>query len=171
MIDPITILLSAVMNALAETKILGTIDEYRNQFKATANEYPFLLPAIGLQIAQLDWVDLLRNEQRGSGILRVYIAQKNTSNSRQGSPSQAKAFERYQTIHSIHSTLQGFKGGGLIDPLSRVFTEFDTDPDSVFEDYIDYTFSIEDSTESQVQKEKLTGVIPNIEVQKWQNLE
>lgn len=130
------------------------IDKYNSQILNLAKELPIPYPAIFLQFVTFNWTTASNKVQKGSGIIRVYVAFENYADSYLGSVNQDKALAFFEFNQEVYKALEGTSGPGFTG-LSRVTDTEDVDHDMLILSVTDYSTQLLDDSADETKNHQL----------------
>ena len=140
-------------------------DLFNNQFESMEssenNEYAIPLPAILIEVGDIEWKTKAKQLQEGKCIIRVHIGQELYTDTYQGSAQRTASLNVLAFRKKVHSVLQGFSGTEF-GPLDRKRTLPDTNYKALHVYIEEYECLIIDNSAYE-DRDKL-AVTPNLKV-------
>ena len=155
---------------------LTFVDEDYGQLQPQEDVDPVIYPCALIDIQQISWSDTLKNQQLGQANVKIRLAIDCYDDSRSGSGTENKAYDRLMMSKKLHKLIQSFNGhiiddgnGNKLDvhfsPLMRTSSTFFSLPGGIKVYETIYSCGITDRDATPVyQKVKRPDITINVTV-------
>lgn len=143
--------IQAILPDEVSTTLIKHIDKYHAQPEFLDGGVPFHVPAVFVEIAQVNWTSMPNGAQRGEALIRFHVVQYTAADTYQntfgGSENQAIAFQILEIMDTLNANIQGWACDSDLlttSKFDRVRTIADTRHDIVSVDILEYRCMIYD---------------------------